>query len=170
MVASNVDSRVILDTPGADRLVGRGDMLFQAPDAPAPVRLQGAFVSNAEIERLVETWRVAAMNASPEAKSTTTSAVVPALQNVPFTNDVPNFEKMTPSDEDPMLEKAKELVRREGKASISMLQRKMGIGYMRASRIIDRLEEQKVIGPSQANSQVREILDWGRPSELPPQE
>jgi S-DNA-T family DNA segregation ATPase FtsK/SpoIIIE len=169
MVASNVDSRVILDTPGADRLVGRGDMLFQAPDAPAPVRLQGAFVSNAEIERLVDTWRVAAMNATPEAKSTTTSVVIAVPQNVPFTTDAPNFEKMTPSDEDPMLEKAKELVRREGKASISMLQRKMGIGYMRASRIIDRLEEQKIIGPSQANSQVREILDWGRPSELPPQ-
>jgi S-DNA-T family DNA segregation ATPase FtsK/SpoIIIE len=169
MVASNVDSRVILDTPGADRLVGRGDMLFQAPDAPAPVRLQGAFVSNAEIERLVDTWRVAAMNASPEAKSTTTSVAIPVPQNVPFT-DAPNFEKMTPSDEDPLLEKAKELVRREGKASISMLQRKMGIGYMRSSRIIDRLEEQKIIGPSQANSQVREILDWGRPSELPPQD
>jgi S-DNA-T family DNA segregation ATPase FtsK/SpoIIIE len=144
-------------------------MLFQAPDAPAPVRLQGAFVSNAEIERLVETWRVAAMNASPEAKSTTTSVAIPVPQNVPFT-DAPNFEKMTPSDEDPLLEKAKELVRREGKASISMLQRKMGIGYMRSSRIIDRLEEQKIIGPSLANSQVREILDWGRPSELPPQD
>ncbi len=170
MVASNVDSRVILDQPGADRLVGRGDMLFQAPDAPAPVRLQGAFVSNAEIERLVETWKVTAMNASPEVKSTTTSPVIPTPQNVPFTSDVPNFEKLAPSDEDPMLEKARELVRREGKASISMLQRKMGIGYMRASRIIDRLEEQKVIGPSQANSQVREILDWGRPSELPKQE
>jgi S-DNA-T family DNA segregation ATPase FtsK/SpoIIIE len=168
MVASNVDSRVILDTPGADRLVGRGDMLFQAPDSPAPVRLQGAFVSNSEIERLVDWWRVAAMHASPESKSTTASATIPVPQNVPFTTETLNFEKMTPSDEDPMLEKAKELVRREGKASISMLQRKMGIGYMRASRIIDRMEEQKIIGPSQANSQVREILDWGRPSELPP--
>lgn len=167
MVASNVDSRVILDTPGADRLVGRGDMLFQAPDSPAPVRLQGAFVSNAEIERLVDWWRVAAMNAAPEAK--TAGAVITAPQNVPFVNEVPNFEKVTASEDDPMLEKAKELVRREGKASISMLQRKMGIGYMRASRIIDRLEELKIIGPSQANSQVREILDWGRPSELPPQ-
>lgn len=93
---------------------------------------------------------------------------MPAPQNVPFTA-APDFEKMVPSDEDPLLEKAKELVRREGKASISMLQRKMGIGYMRASRMIDRLEELKIIGLQQANSQVREILDWGRPSELPGQ-
>jgi S-DNA-T family DNA segregation ATPase FtsK/SpoIIIE len=166
MVASNVDSRVIIDQPGADRLLGRGDMLFQAPDAPAAVRLQGAFVSNPEIERLVDTWRVAAMNAAPGEKSASIS--MPAPQNVPFTA-APDFEKMVPSDEDPLLEKAKELVRREGKASISMLQRKMGIGYMRASRMIDRLEELKIIGLQQANSQVREILDWGRPSELPGQ-
>src|SRR5690606_8929500 len=60
-VASNTDSRVILDQPGAERLLGRGDMLFQPPDAPAPVRLQGAFVSDPEIQRLVETWRLMAM-------------------------------------------------------------------------------------------------------------
>ena len=170
MVASNVDSRVILDTPGAERLLGKGDMLFHAPDAPAPVRLQGVYVSNPEIERLVDTWRVAAMNATPEAKAATGGVVItPTTQTVPMMEPI-DFDKPEAAEDDPILDKAKELVRREGKASISMLQRKLGIGYMRASRVIDRLEELKIIGPQQASSQVREILNWGGPGELPPQE
>ena len=70
-VASNTDSRVILDQPGAERLLGRGDMLFQAPDAPAPVRYQGVFVSDLEINRLVDFWRTQAGAASPYAAAGT---------------------------------------------------------------------------------------------------
>src|SRR4030042_523880 len=77
-VASNTDSRVILDQPGAERLLGRGDMLFQAPDAPAPARLQGVFVSDHEIQNLVEFWRAQVSGASPYgALSTPVTAGIP---------------------------------------------------------------------------------------------
>lgn len=160
-VASGVDSRVILDQPGAERLLGRGDMLFQAPDAPAPVRLQGVYVSDSEINRLVETWRLAAaaMNASNPAPTAAPIDMVPS--GVPL-KQVPLFDGMEPKQEgDPLFHEAVELVRREGRASISMLQRRMRIGYTRAARLIDGMEERGIIGPSVAGSQVREVLDYG---------
>lgn len=159
-VASNTDSRVILDQPGAERLLGKGDMLFQAPDAPAPVRLQGTYVSDQEIQRLVETWRLSSMEASPEMRAET--AVKPAMvkPGVPL-KQVPLFDDPILSKEDPMLEKAIEIVRKEKRASISMLQRKMSIGYTRAARMIDSLEEKGIVAPPQPNSQMREVLDMG---------
>ncbi len=166
MVASNTDSRVILDQPGAERLLGRGDMLFQPPDAPAPVRLQGAFVSDAEIQRLVETWRTKALNANPEAKGTLTQvSMIP--DGIPLKQSALFAEGDTGND-DPLLNEAIELIRREGRASISMLQRKMRIGYTRSARMIDRIEELGIIGPQQPNSQVREVLTWGQTA--PPKE
>jgi len=166
MVASNTDSRVILDQPGADRLLGRGDMLYQAPDAPAPVRLQGVYVSDAEIQRLVDAWRLIAMNRSAAGSAMPeTHAVEMMPQGTPLKQGALFGE--APSDEDPLLQDATEIVRREGKASISMLQRKMRIGYTRAARLVDTLEEQGIIGPQQHGSQVREVFDFG---EAPPVE
>jgi S-DNA-T family DNA segregation ATPase FtsK/SpoIIIE len=159
-VASGVDSRVILDQPGAERLLGRGDMLFQAPDSPAPVRLQGVFVSDMEIQRLVDYWRNLAGQGSPMAAAAggPLDAVPPG---VPL-KQVPMFEDMAPIEKgDPLLEDAIDLVRREGRASVSMLQRRLRIGYTRAARLVDTMEEKGIISPPQPNSQVREVLDYG---------
>jgi S-DNA-T family DNA segregation ATPase FtsK/SpoIIIE len=159
-VASNTDSRVILDQPGAERLLGRGDMLFQAPDAPAPVRLQGVFVSDHEIQNLVEFWRAQLGGASPYA-------AVSAPADLPK-SDAPLkqtalFEEMNPADTsvDPLLSEAIDLVRREGRASVSMLQRRMRIGYTRAARIVDMMEDKGIVGPPEGTTQVRQVLDYG---------
>jgi len=159
-VASNTDSRVILDQPGAERLLGRGDMLFQAPDAPSAARLQGVFVSDQEIQNLVEFWRaqVGASNpyAAPGAPVDIPRSDTPLKQTA-------MFEDMTPADSnsDPLLPEAIDLVRREGRASVSMLQRRMRIGYTRAARIVDMMEDKGIVGPPDSNSQVRQILDYG---------
>ncbi|HEY9088197.1 MAG TPA: DNA translocase FtsK, partial [Anaerolineaceae bacterium] len=160
-VASGIDSRVILDQPGAERLLGRGDMLFQAPDSPAPVRLQGVYVSDSEIQRLVETWRLAAraMAANSPASSVDAPIDIPPA-GIPLKQNA-LFGGMDAQEGDPLLNEAIDLVRREGRASISMLQRRMRIGYTRAARLIDTMEERGIVGPSVANSQVREILDYG---------
>lgn len=166
-VASGVDSRVILDQPGAERLLGRGDMLFQAPDAPAPVRLQGVYVSDSEIQRLVETWRVAAqsMPAGSSASASDLPIDMPPA-GVPL-KQTPLFDGIEVQEGDPLLSEAIDLVRREGRASISMLQRRMRIGYTRSARLVDRMEEMNIIGPSLANSQVREVLDYGNTAPPP---
>jgi S-DNA-T family DNA segregation ATPase FtsK/SpoIIIE len=163
-VASNTDSRVILDQPGAERLLGRGDMLFQAPDAPSAARLQGVFVSDTEIQELVEFWRAQNREAgSPAASgaSTTTSVDIPS-SNVPLKQSA-MFEEMGAFDSnaDPLLAEAIDLVRREGRASVSMLQRRMRIGYTRAARIVDMMEDKGIIGPPEGTSQLRQILDYG---------
>jgi len=162
-VASGVDSRVILDQPGAERLLGRGDMLFQAPDAAAPVRLQGAFVSESEIQRLVDYWRLQVMQMTgTQPPSVPGSSQVDMLpRGVPL-KQVPLFDELNVEEEgDPMMKEAVDLVRREGRASITMLQRRLRVGYTRAARLIDRMEEDGIIGPSLSNSQVREVLDYG---------
>jgi S-DNA-T family DNA segregation ATPase FtsK/SpoIIIE len=160
MVASGTDSRVILDKPGAEALLGRGDMLYQAPDAPAPVRLQGVYVSDSEIQRLGDSWRLINANrraeGAPEMLNATFDVIpsgTPLKQGSFFGDDA--------QAGDPMLKEATEVVRREGKASISMLQRRLRVGYNRAARLIDALEEQKIISPQEPGSQVREVLDYG---------
>jgi len=157
-VASGVDSRVILDQPGAERLLGRGDMLYQAADAPAPMRLQGVFVSDPEIQRLAEYWRAQAERASPYVVVGAAADVLP--ENVPL-KQKPLWEDMAESEEDPLLVEAIEAVRREGRASVSMLQRRLRIGYTRAARLIDILEERGIVGPPEGTTQVRRVLDVG---------
>jgi len=161
-VASNTDSRVILDQPGAERLLGRGDMLFQAPDAPAAVRLQGVFVSDHEIQRLVEYWRTLAGGSMPYAAPGAPTAADLPQSNAPL-KQTPLFVDMTPADTntDPLLPEAIDLVRKEGRASVSMLQRRMRIGYTRAARIVDMMEDKKIIGPPEGTSQMRQVLDYG---------
>lgn len=154
-VASNTDSRVILDQPGAERLLGRGDMLYQAPDAPAPVRLQGVFVSDTEIHRLVDFWR--AQNVTSPA---TGSENAESLPGAPL-KQIPIWEEAAAEQGDPLYSEALDLIRREGRASVSMLQRKFRIGYTRASRLVDTLEEKKIIGPPEDNTGVRKVLDYG---------
>jgi DNA segregation ATPase FtsK/SpoIIIE, S-DNA-T family len=159
-VASNVDSRVILDQPGAERLLGRGDMLYQAPDAPGPARLQGAYVSDHEINKLVDYWQQAARTTNVPSVKTNTGQIDSVPNGVPL-RQVPLWSEITEEDNDPMLSEAIDLVRREGRASITMLQRRLRIGYTRAARMIDAMENKGIIGSTQPNSQVREVLDYG---------
>jgi S-DNA-T family DNA segregation ATPase FtsK/SpoIIIE len=159
-VASGVDSRVILDQPGAERLLGQGDMLFQAPDAAAPIRLQGTYVSDPEIQRLVTFWRRQAGNL--DAAPMATGGVVDELpRGVPL-KQIPLWEQMEPEEDlDPLYDEAVDLVRRQGRASISMLQRRLRIGYTRAARLIETMQEKEIVGPAQPGSQGLEVLDYG---------
>jgi len=147
-VPSMVDSRVILDGAGAETLLGKGDMLFLSPEASAPVRLQGVFVGDAEVERLVDYWREAA---EPEP---TEVNVAPA--QAPWEDLVARAESNDEQDE--VLEQAIALVRKSGIASASLLQRRLRIGYPRAARLMDELEELGVVGRSQSGGKTREVL------------
>lgn len=159
-VASSVDSRVILDQVGAERLLGRGDMLFQAPDAPAPVRIQTAFISDVEINRLAAYWRGFTVSArSPERPDM--PAAFQTTQGVPL-KQAPLWEEMDEeNNRDEKYEEACQIVRAEGQASISMLQRKMRIGYTRAARIIEMMADKGLISEPDPKTQIREILDNG---------
>jgi len=140
-VTSQVDSRVVLDTGGAERLLGRGDMLLMLPDSSKLVRLQGCFVSDNEREKLVKFWRE------------TTWAQAPA--------EGPRYpwHGLAAEDEhDELLEEAIELVKRHKRASASFLQRRLRIGYPRAARLIDMMEEQGIIGPPESGGRWREVL------------
>ncbi len=156
-VFSSVDSRVILDQPGAERLLGRGDMLFQAPDAPAPIRIQSAFVSDAEINRLVSYWRSFTVSVnSPERPDM--SAAFASSKGVPL-KQAPLWEEMEEQqDLDSRFDEAVSIFKEEGQASISMLQRKMRIGYTRAARIVDKMEEKGIISEPDPKTQIRNVL------------
>ncbi len=159
-VASGVDSRVILDQPGAERLLGRGDMLFQAPDSPAPIRLQGVFVSDAEILSLVAYWQSFAGTIQPSP--TAIGGVIDSLPGGVPLKQMSFWDEGAPAkDEDPLLAEAIDLARRQGRGSISMLQRRLRIGYTRAARLIETMEERGIVGPPEAGTGVREILDYG---------
>lgn len=143
-VTSSVDSRVVLDTPGAEKLLGKGDMLYMAPDSAKLSRLQGCFVSDDELARLTNYWR----SLQEEFDSTT---VAPwQLKGL--------SPEITERDGDELIEKATELIVKSNAASISLLQRKLGIGYPRAARLMDQLEERGVVGPDEGGSKPRAIL------------
>jgi S-DNA-T family DNA segregation ATPase FtsK/SpoIIIE len=159
-VASGVDSRVILDQPGAERLLGRGDMLFQAPDAPAPARLQGAYLSDTEILRLVSYWQAFAGTATPApmAAGGSPDSLPPGIP----LKQIPLWDEMEPQEQaDPLLNEAIDLARRQGRASISMLQRRLRIGYTRAARLVETMEAKGIVGPPDVNTGLREVLDYG---------
>jgi DNA segregation ATPase FtsK/SpoIIIE, S-DNA-T family len=159
-VASGVDSRVILDQPGAERLLGRGDMLFQAPDAAAPVRLQGVYVSDNEIQSLVNYWQSFAGAIVP-APTAAGGIVDASPAGIPL-KQMPLWDDFTPEQEkDPLLEEAVDLARRQGRASVSMLQRRLRIGYTRAARLIETMEEKGIIGPLEPGTNTRAVLDYG---------
>jgi S-DNA-T family DNA segregation ATPase FtsK/SpoIIIE len=155
MVTSSVDSRVIIDTTGAERLLGSGDMLFMSPDASQPARLQGCFVSEPELDRLINFWK----REDAERKGETVpgqefvQSALPVLKEMQEPKPDP-----LPGEEDELLGQAIDLVRKEGRASTTLLQRKLRIGYARASRIIAALEERGVIGPDQGGNLGREVL------------
>jgi len=160
--ASGTDSRVILDQPGAERLLGRGDMLFQAPDAPAPVRLQGVWVAEPELQRLVQYWRRLVGYVAPLSVATAAGGIPDMIPTGVPLKQMPMFEDIEPEEDlDSLYDEAVDLIRRQGRASISMLQRRLRIGYTRSARLIETIEEKGIIGAPQPGSQMREVLDYG---------
>ena len=138
-VASGVDSRVVLDTGGAENLLGRGDMLFLNPEVGNPVRAQGVMITDMEIERLVAHWQKA----------------------VEVSTDAPPWEKLLiepdENEDEGLIEQAITIVRQSQRASASLLQRRLRIGYPRAARLLDQLEEMGVVGPSQGGGKERNV-------------
>jgi S-DNA-T family DNA segregation ATPase FtsK/SpoIIIE len=135
-------------------------MLFQAPDAPAPVRLQGTFLSDNEIQRLVQYWQgfTSAGETAPMAAGGTVDALPAGLP----LKQIPLWEEMAAEQNaDPLLNESIDLARRQGRASISMLQRRLRIGYTRAARLIEIMEEKGIVGPPEPGTGLREILDYG---------
>jgi len=158
--ASGVDSRVILDQPGAESLLGRGDMLFQAPDAAAPVRLQGVFVSDGEIDKLVRYWRfLAAQIKGPVGGTSAAGEPDAKMPAIPLKQKEMFEDMQEETDRDPLWEEAVELVKMEDRASISMLQRRLRIGYTRAARLIDAMAAEGIVGPARDGPQARKVLD-----------
>ena len=158
--ASGVDSRVILDQPGAETLLGRGDMLFQAPDAAAPVRLQGVFVSDDEINRLVRYWQfLSAQIRAPRKPTAAEGKPDVKLPRVPLKQKEMFEEMKEQENRDPLWDEAVELIREEDRASISMLQRRLRIGYTRAARLIDQLAAAGIVGPPQDGPTPRDVID-----------
>jgi DNA segregation ATPase FtsK/SpoIIIE-like protein len=158
MVSSQVDSRTIIDMGGAERLLGRGDMLYLPADAGRPERIQGAFLADEEAQALVEYWKdqIIAHAEAVAGVGANVEDVVPSVE--------PGWEvKDEPVDEfeldDDLLDKAEEVVREYGKASISLLQRRLRIGYSRAARLIDLLEDHGIIGHAEGGGRSREVLD-----------
>ncbi len=141
-VASSVDSRVILDGSGAESLLGRGDMLFLPPEASSPIRAQGVMVTDQEIERLITFWQ--------ETYS------LDGGQAPPW--DALLEQEAILAQKDELIDKAIAIVEETQRASASMLQRRLRIGYPRAARLIDELEELGVVGPSQGGGREREVL------------
>ncbi len=135
-VSSMIDSRVVLDMPGAERLLGKGDMLYLPPDAAKPVRVQGAFIDE-DVKAIVDHWLT----------------VSPIPQYAPEWMDLESSNPESADGEgggedDPMMLQALDVVRQQGTASASMLQRRLRIGYNRAARLIEQMEDDGVIGPS----------------------
>lgn len=142
MVASAVDSRVILDMNGAETLLGKGDMLFLDPDNGTPKRVQGVMVDDAEIRNIVEYWNSIY---PPEEKEKT---------EAPWER----FVLEQSEDGDELIGRAIDLLKGEGRASASLLQRKLRIGFPRAARLMDDLEEMGIVGPPEAGGKDREVL------------
>jgi len=141
-VASSVDSRVILDTPGAEHLLGRGDMLFLPPEAGSPIRVQGVWVTDQEVEKAITFWQ---------------KSYVKDDEDAPPWDDMLEQETIL-AERDELIENAIRLVARTQRASASMLQRQLRIGYPRAARLIDELEELGVVGSISGGGREREVL------------
>jgi DNA segregation ATPase FtsK/SpoIIIE, S-DNA-T family len=148
-VSSQIDSRTILDSSGAEKLLGAGDMLYLSGDMSKPRRLQTAFISEGEVKKVVAFLRK--------------QGGAPSEDLILTENDAPNelFSSLNDAggdDEDELYDEAREIIVRAGRASTSYLQRKLRIGYARAARLMDMLEERGIIGP-QEGSKAREILE-----------
>ena len=147
-VASSIDSRVILDETGAETLLGRGDMLFLNPEIGNPIRAQGVIISDEEIERIVSAWQKLVLGESQVENE-------PEVEAAPWEGLIQNLDESGP---DRLISEAIDIVKNSQRASASYLQRRLRIGYPRAARLIDELEELGVVGPSMGGGREREVL------------
>ncbi len=154
-VASQVDSRTVLDVAGAERLLGAGDLLFLSAEMTKPKRTQGVYVSDKEVKKVVK--HIKSENKQPPQESEITDSLEKTLENQN------GFDFSDSGDDDPLYEEAKKTVIEAKKASASLLQRRLRVGYARAARLIDMLEEKNVIGPGEG-AKPREVYGG------PPQE
>jgi S-DNA-T family DNA segregation ATPase FtsK/SpoIIIE len=134
-MASQIDSRTILDSPGAEDLIGRGDMLYQPSDLPRPMRLQGVFVADPEIGRIVDHWKAQIDDPHYDL------AIIQSDED-----STGSVDDLADEDADRLLPDAVDVIREYDRASASLLQRRLKIGYARAARIIDQLEARGYIG------------------------
>jgi S-DNA-T family DNA segregation ATPase FtsK/SpoIIIE len=139
-VASSIDSRVILDVNGAETLLGRGDMLFLNPEQGTPQRSQGVYLKDQEVDQVIGFWQKELAERGSEA--------------APWEEMI----ERESNDEDDLVDQAIELVKKSRKASASLLQRRLRIGYPRAARLLDELEERGVVGPAVSGGKDREVL------------
>lgn len=150
-VASSIDSRVVLDTGGAETLLGKGDMLFLHPEVGLPQRSQGVIITDQELNRLIRWWQKRKSDVKPESGTRYDDSDTPPWE-----------EKVGVQDEndedDDLIEQAIALIKSEGHASASYFQRQLRVGYPRAARLVDQLEDMGIIGPSQGGGKEREIL------------
>lgn len=148
-VTSQIDSRTILDTIGAEKLLGAGDMLYLSGEMSKPIRIQSAYVSEAELKKVVDYLIDEYRDVPPDFID---------LTEIPGRDAIFSSNMEDPDSEDSLLENARQEVVRSQKASVSYLQRKLGVGYSRAAKLMDILEEQGVVGPGQG-SKSREVLE-----------
>jgi S-DNA-T family DNA segregation ATPase FtsK/SpoIIIE len=153
-VASGVDSRVILDGVGAETLLGKGDMLFLSPTANGPVRVQGCYVGEREIDRVAEFWREQYADEERVPAPWETSRA----QQLEEIAQAGAATAMLEDDDEVLLAKAIELVKKHRQASASWLQRKMRLGYPKAAYLIDRMEQMGIVGPVQEAGRARDVL------------
>ena len=176
-VASGIDSRVILDTPGAETLLGKGDMLFLSPEVGTPARLQGCFVTDKEVDRIVSYWReqmedepeeedvIAEEQADADERESPGAGAQggkgeapPGSQAARAPWDEMLAREAVVEDKDRQIEQAIEIVKRYGTASASLLQRKMRIGYPRAARLMDELKTMGIVGRERTGGKTREVF------------
>ena len=150
-VSSQVDSRTILDRGGAETLLGKGDMLFSPQGAPKPIRVQGAFISDEEVEMLLDFIRAQGQEISENEE------LIDFMENEAAEDESADADEVSVRY-DELLPNAIELVMSTGQASSSNIQRRLGVGYTRAARLVDTMEELRIIGPSAGGNKPREIL------------
>ena len=150
-VSSQVDSRTILDRGGAETLLGKGDMLFSPQGAPKPIRVQGAFISDEEVEMLLDYIRSQGQEVSENEE------LIDFIENDSKEDDSSEEDEFLVK-QDKLLPDAVELVMSTGQASSSSIQRRFRVGYSRAARLVDTMEELRIIGPSGGGNKPREIL------------
>ena len=150
-VSSQIDSRTILDCAGAEKLLGKGDMLYYPVGASKPVRIQGAFVSDDEVEKIVSFIK---MNAGEVVYS---EDIIDSIEKSNKSDKELLESEESDNESDPFLEEAIETVIETGQASTSFIQRKFKVGYARAGRIIDQMEERGIIS-GYKGSKPREVL------------
>jgi S-DNA-T family DNA segregation ATPase FtsK/SpoIIIE len=152
-VSSQVDSRTILDSMGAEKLLGKGDMLYAARGAIKPIRIQGNFISDGEIERVIDFVK-------KQFEAEYDESIIEQIEREQENRDSGSGDEDSHTrsgDKDELFVKAAELVFESGQASVAMLQRKYKVGYQRAARIIDQLEENHIIGPYEG-TKPRQVL------------